>query len=62
MDEQTPKEITLDRVGYDPSSPTDCEHEASTRTEIAAALQEAVDHPDQRMSLDDVWKRFGLEH
>jgi len=62
MDEQTPKKLRIDRVGYDPSSLTDGEHEASTRTKIAAALQEAIDHPDQRMSLDDVWRRFGLEH
>ena len=62
MDELPPKIPQGARAAFEASSLTDGEYEAWTRAKIEAALKEAIEHPDQRTSLNDVWKRFGLEH
>ena len=37
------------------------DHDTWATAKIKAALVEARAHPEQRVSEDDVWKKFGLE-
>lgn len=37
------------------------EYDAWVRAKIEAALKEANEHPERRIPMRDVWKKFGLE-
>jgi hypothetical protein len=38
------------------------DYDAWARAKIEAALKQAKDHPEERISQDAVWRKFGLEH
>lgn len=37
-------------------------YDAWAKAKIEKALEEAKRHPERRIPLDKVWKKFGLEH
>ncbi len=50
--EQTP---TLDE-------PSSAAYDVWAKAKIEAALRDAIEHPELRVPLDQVWKKFGLDH
>lgn len=50
-DLRTPSDETERELGYD----------AWVKAKIEAALKEANEHPEQRIPMREVWKKFGLE-
>jgi hypothetical protein len=62
MDELPKKMPPDDLATFDASAAAEADYDAWARAKIAGALKEAVDHPEKRVPLDEVWKRFGLEH
>jgi hypothetical protein len=42
--------------------PSSAAYDAWAKAKIEAALSESIEHPEWRVPLDQVWKKFGLDH
>ncbi len=45
-----------------PDEPSSAAYDAWAKAKIEAALRDAIEHPELRVPLDQVWKKFGLDH